>query len=334
MSDNNLVIIDADSIMYIVGYELSEMRLEPLGLIKLDSFISDILIATESRDYLGFYGGGGVNYRNAIAVTKEYKGNRAKEKPEWFEFWAPILKKRMKDFWGFQQCGNIEADDACAIAVEKYREEYNKITIASPDKDLYQIPECWFFDYYKRVTLYCNRTVSLHKLCGQLIQGDTTDNIPALSGAGKSAAATVVAVIAESGMEYNEAMDYIKEYYVEWNTVILKAKQAKKQEKVFLDVWKKENNVSRLTKKVKSDALATFKVDTSMLLDRIASIKLYKEQSQLLTLLTTEAQGKKHGFIMTDIITDDKVDWASIEIYAEGQEALSEDEDFEFIDEL
>ena len=334
MKDNNLVIIDADSIVYIVGYELAEMRLEPLGLIKLDSFIRDILIATESRDYLGFFGGGGVNYRNAIAVTKEYKGNRKKEKEEWYEYWEPILKKRMKEFWGFQQCGNIEADDACAIAVEKYRDEYPKITIASPDKDLYQIPECWFFDYYKRTSLYCNRTVSLHKLCIQIIQGDNTDNIPGLYGAGKVVAEKIVAVIAEKGFKYDKAMEYLKEYYVKWNTVILKEKQAKKQEKIFLDKWKLDNDISRFTKQSKSDALAKFRVNTSMLLDKVGALKLFNEQCQLLMLLTTEEEGKKHGFTMIEPVVDDKVDWDTIEIYAAGQEEIADEDDFEFIDDL
>jgi 5'-3' exonuclease len=55
---------------------------------------------------------------------------------------------------------------------------YSKITIASPDKDLLQIADTWFYDYSKRTTIFCNETVSLHKFCHQLITGDSTDNIP------------------------------------------------------------------------------------------------------------------------------------------------------------
>jgi hypothetical protein len=50
---NNLVIIDADSMIYIIGSELEHLQLEPLGIMKLDEFISDILITTGSKDYLG-----------------------------------------------------------------------------------------------------------------------------------------------------------------------------------------------------------------------------------------------------------------------------------------
>jgi hypothetical protein len=49
--ENNLVIIDADSMIYIIGSELEHLQLEPLGIMKLDEFISDILITTGSKDY-------------------------------------------------------------------------------------------------------------------------------------------------------------------------------------------------------------------------------------------------------------------------------------------
>jgi hypothetical protein len=74
----------------------------------------------------------------------------------------------MIEHWGFQPCDNIEADDACAIARVKYGDMYSKITIASPDKDLLQIADTWFYDYSKRTTIFCNETVSLHKFCHQL----------------------------------------------------------------------------------------------------------------------------------------------------------------------
>jgi hypothetical protein len=45
--ENNLVIIDADSMIYIIGSELEHLQLEPLGIMKLDEF--DILITTGSK---------------------------------------------------------------------------------------------------------------------------------------------------------------------------------------------------------------------------------------------------------------------------------------------
>jgi hypothetical protein len=61
--------------IYIIGSELEHLQLEPLGIMKLDEFISDILITTGSKDYLGFIGKGR-NFRKDIAITKPYKGTR------------------------------------------------------------------------------------------------------------------------------------------------------------------------------------------------------------------------------------------------------------------
>lgn len=333
--DENLVVIDADSIIYVVGYELAEMPLEPIGIIKLDEFITDILIATGSKHYQGFFGErGGHNFRKTIAVTKPYKGNRPEEKPEWFTFWSPILLKRMKDHWGFESCLNIEADDACAIAAEKYRGKYNKITIASPDKDLFQIPETWFYDYIKRTTVYCNATVALEKLCTQIITGDSTDNIPGCFGAGAGAAKAPVAAIMEAGLDYNAAMIEVKAFYVEWNTIILRNKQGKKQEKVFLDQYKIDNDISRLTKKLKSDALKDFVIDTSMLLDATQSLKMFKEQYQLVKLLDTEKDGQKHGFTLGEPIINDSVNWDEITIFHDDLEMMEDEQDFDDIEDI
>jgi hypothetical protein len=49
--------------IYIIGSELEHLQLEPLGIMKLDEFISDILITTGSKDYLGFIGGKGRNLK-------------------------------------------------------------------------------------------------------------------------------------------------------------------------------------------------------------------------------------------------------------------------------
>lgn len=333
--DEDIVLIDADSIIYVVGYELAEMPLEPIGIIKFDEFIQDILIATTSKHYQGFFGGrGGHNFRKTVATTKEYKGNRPDEKPEWFTFWAPILKKRMEEHWGFEPCLNIEADDACAIAASKYKPIYRKVTIASPDKDLFQIPDVWFYDYIKRTTVYCNETVALEKLCTQIITGDSTDNIPGCFGAGASAAKVPVDAIMEAGLDYDDAMEKVKEFYIEWNTVILRNKQGKKQEKVYLDAYKETNGIARLTKAIKSKALKDFVVDTSMLLTKDQSKLMFKEQYKLVKLLDTEEDGKKHGFVLGEPIVDTSINWDEIDIFHEELEMMEDEQDFDFEDDL
>lgn len=329
----NLVIIDADSIVYIVGYELQDLRLEPLGLIKLDSFIKDILIGNYAKKYLGFFGGkGGHNYRKDIAITKVYKGNRSTDKEEWYEFWEPILKKRMEEHWHFQPCFNIEADDACCIAAEVHRGKFKKITIASPDKDLYQIKDMWFYDYYKKSTLYCSADVAIGKLCKQAITGDSTDNIPGLIGAGpKTADEVVLEQIAKPALALEEALKVVKKFYIQWHTVTLRDKAIAKQKDEFIRQFKKDNNLSRITKLGRSDALVNFVPDYSGLLDKAGAVRLYKEQIQLVQLLSTEAQGKAHGFTLGPIITDIFVDWDAVDVFNDDMELVPEEEDFSYI---
>lgn len=333
-SKNNLVIIDADSIVYIVGSNLENMLLEPLGIIKLDEFLKDILIATKAKEYLGFYGGRGSNFRKAIAVSKPYKGNRPTEKPDWYIFWEPIFKKHMKQAWGFQNCDNIEADDAVAIAAEVHRNNYTKVIIASPDKDLYQIPEVWFYNYDKRFTVHINESTATASLCKSYITGDTTDNIPGLVGAGKAVAHDVILDIQKKGLNRKDALEEIKAFYIKWHTEILRDKHMKKQEAEYLTKYKVDNKLARLNATLKSTALKSFVFDSSILLDKVGALKLFIEQGKLLTLLSTETEGKLHKFILESPIEDKRIDWDAIDMFEIELDELSEDEGFDFIDEL
>jgi hypothetical protein len=148
--------------IYIIGSELE--HLEPLGIMKLDEFISDILITTGSKDYLGFIGGKGRNFRKISLLLSPRDQAR---KTEWFVFWQPILAQRMIEHWGFQPCDNIEAD-ACAIARVKYGDMYSKITIASPDGIYFRLPILGSMIIVKELLYFVTR-LCLHKFCHQLI---------------------------------------------------------------------------------------------------------------------------------------------------------------------
>lgn len=333
--ENNLVIIDADSMIYLIGYDLSAMQLEPLGILKLDEFIEDILVTTGSKEYLGYFAGScGRNFRKDIAVTKEYKGNRSKEKEDWYEFWEPILKKRMEEHWGFEPVCNMEADDACAIAVSTYKDKYNKVTIASPDKDLFQIPDTWFYDYNKRTTVFCDATVSMHKLCGQLITGDSSDNIPGCLGAGPSKAKNFLLEATTNNWDDSSLLDKVKEFYVTWHTQTLKEKLIAKQEKEYLVEYKKANDLKRFTKVLKDKALQSFVPDTSSILSEVEAKLLYTEQYKLIKLIDNEKDAKVHGFEMTKPILNTSVDWENIITYEEELNLMPDEEDFDFQDDL
>ena len=327
--DENLVIIDADSLIYIVAYKYENLQIRQLGISALDDFIIDILKQTRSKYYLGFFGAvKSTNFRYNIAKTKVYKGNRP-EKPDYIKWWSPILKARMEDHWGFAPVAEMEADDACVIAANKYREKFNKVIIATPDKDLFQVPNMHFYDYKKASeVIYCNETISNRHLFIQLIMGDTTDNIQGCLGAGKKAAEDFYNEIDKTDIELLNEAYYIKEAnkcYYTWYQKIVKDKLLKKLEKEYLIEYKKENNIKRFTGKIKSEALKDFNPSLDSILTDDQIEELFKEMLPLIKMVDTEKEGKKHNFTTPAPIKENVIDWEEIINY---ENELEEMQDF------
>lgn len=314
--DENLVVIDADSLVYIIAYKFADLQVRQLGIIALDDFIKDIFKQTRAKYYLGYFGAiGNKNFRYDIAVTKPYKGTRA-EKEDYILWWEPILKGRMKEKWGFVPVEEMEADDACTIAANKHRGKFKKVIVSTPDKDLFQIVEMHFYDYKKaNGIIYCNQTVANRHLFIQLITGDTTDNIQGCAGAGVKAATdfydetdTTVTTNINEDFYVNRA----KECYVEWYTIVLRDKYLKSEEKKFLIQYKKDNEIKRLTADIKSDALKEFKPDLSHIKTEKEVHVLFEEMYALIKMIDTEKEGKKHNFTLGPPIKEDCIDWDEI----------------------
>jgi 5'-3' exonuclease len=338
--DKNLVIFDADSLVYIVAYKFENIHVTSLGISALDDFIQDIMINTRSRNYVGFFGAmGSKNFRYDIAVTKPYKGNRNREKSESILFWEPILKERMEKHWKFMPVHKIEADDACSIAANSLRSKYDKISVATTDKDLVQIKNIWFFDYKKRDYYFCNETVSNRSLCTQLIMGDSVDNIAGCEGAGDKVAGDFYFDIPKIDIDTLTTEFYIqqaKKFYVTWHTDILKFKLLKKLEKEFLIEYKKDNNIKRFTANLKSNALKDFRPDLKGLIKNKKEAKvLFKEMYSLIKLLDTEKEGKKYGFKMPSPLLEKNIDWDEILLEEEELANLPEfEDDIDILDDL
>ena len=328
-SEHNLVIIDADSIIYIVASKLQDLQLEPLGIIQLNEFISDILIATNSKAFIGFHGkDGSKNFRYDVAVTRPYKGKRS-DKEDWFKFWSPILKAHMEVYWGFHPCDNIEADDACGIAANTYRNKYAKVTIAGIDKDLLQVRDMHHYNYRFRTRKYLNKVQATKEFLYQFIEGDTTDNIEGLFGAGKAVAdkfyADHKATFIEEEPEEPNLIDMAR-FYVKWYTEILPLKASKKQQATYLVQYKKDNALKRLTAAMKKEALKKFELDMTGFKTEEEAIILYKESYDLLYILQTKKEGKKYGFTLPKPEIDNTIDWASVIQYEDELEGMVEEQ--------
>lgn len=171
----------------------------------VDKRITEIIKSVGADQYEVYLTGPG-NFRNDVATLKPYKGNRTGlEKPFHWE----TVSRRLKDFWGAITVNGIEADDFLAL---RGTEEGSNYAICSRDKDLRQVPECVHYSWpcgehqpavgpfvveglgqvgYD-VRLYGVKQQKQYKLkghglaffYGQLLVGDSVDNIGGCPGVG------------------------------------------------------------------------------------------------------------------------------------------------------
>jgi hypothetical protein len=152
-----------------------EREVEPLShaLANIKSVMAGILEATRVADFKLFISGGEC-FRHRIATMKEYKGNR-KDTPK------PVHLDAMREFleerYGAEQCIDIEADDALAMAMNE------RTVLCSIDKDLLQVPG-YHYNWVLDQKILIEPDVGLRKLYLQVITGDSTDNIPGVRGIG------------------------------------------------------------------------------------------------------------------------------------------------------
>ena len=189
-------LIDADSIIHIVSYhnalpehmvEMSkEMNPEEADATLMElyktkdtvaieahvgQFINDILNAVDATHYLGFVGDrkGSDTFRHKLAVTRPYKGQRAKT-PHWVKYWKPIIVEHLVSVWKFIELTELEADDGCSICANHFRKNSIDYIVCSPDKDLKQIVGN-HYDYKKCEFDYIDEYNSLKNLYKQLLVG-------------------------------------------------------------------------------------------------------------------------------------------------------------------
>jgi hypothetical protein len=117
------------------------------------------------------------NFRNDIAVTAPYKGNRAdKVKPKHLA----ALRKHLMQEWKADMSEGQEADDSIAIEATKLGDDG---VIVSLDKDLDQVAG-WHYNFVKREAYYITENVGLLRLYMQILTGDAADNIIGIRGVG------------------------------------------------------------------------------------------------------------------------------------------------------
>jgi DNA polymerase-1 len=183
-------LIDADSIVYIIAYNHKDSPKEIVTTV-CDSFLRDILKATEATHYLGSFSTS-KSFREDIYKVALYKGSRP-EKPDFFVSLAPLIKQHFIEKHGFvtPEYG-IEADDVLKGVSELLPKE-DKFTICSPDKDLRQIAGT-HFDYRNPTEglIIVSEDDASYNFWYQMLVGDTTDNIKGVPGLGDKKATFIL----------------------------------------------------------------------------------------------------------------------------------------------
>jgi hypothetical protein len=145
----------------------------------LRKLYDSILEPFYGRPFLSFISGS-TNFRNSVAKTKPYKGNRlTTAKPYYYDYLRECI---LKD-WNGELVDGIEADDRLAIEAS----QNDDCILVGIDKDLLQIPGL-HYNYDKKHVTVITEQDGWRNFFTQVLTGDTSDNIPGLKGVGPAKA--------------------------------------------------------------------------------------------------------------------------------------------------
>ena len=168
-------LIDGDILVYRIGFA-SENETESIAIARCSEFIEDLILFNGFGEYQGYLTGK-KNFRNEIAVTAPYKGNRKSAKPKHYQ----LLRDYMESAWAFTMIEDQEADDAIGIAA--YEMEVGEYCICSIDKDLDMLRGD-HYNFVKDERYFITEEEGIKNFYKQLLMGDRVDNIIGIKGIG------------------------------------------------------------------------------------------------------------------------------------------------------
>ena len=170
-----VALIDADMLCYRIGFACDKESAS-VATKTMDKFVTDIIGTLDVINWELFLTGKG-NFRNEIAVTVPYKGNRAGlKKPVHFE----TLRQFLQQEWNASVAEGQEADDAIAIRATQLGDDG---IIVSLDKDFDQV-QGWHYNFVKDEMYYITAEEGLLNFYMQFLTGDRIDNIVGVKGIG------------------------------------------------------------------------------------------------------------------------------------------------------
>lgn len=151
----------------------------------LDERIEFILNAVEAPTWQGYLTGKD-NFRETTATILPYKGHRNRgDRP----FWYYGIYNYLRDVRSAIVVDNREADDQLAI---HHVDDDSSTVLCSRDKDLLQVPG-WHYTWpswkqEEQTPRWISELEGLRFFYGQMLTGDSADNIPGLYNVGPKAA--------------------------------------------------------------------------------------------------------------------------------------------------
>lgn len=168
-----VALIDADVIVYRVAFA-SEEEEEDICLARAKELIFEIVYTELNCDDYKAYITGRGNFREVVATTAPYKGNRKDfQRPKHYHALREYLQRL-----GAELVEGQEADDAIAIQAQE-----GHYWIVSIDKDFDQVPG-WHYNFVKKEKYYVTEEEGLRNFYTQILTGDRVDNIIGIKGIG------------------------------------------------------------------------------------------------------------------------------------------------------
>jgi 5'-3' exonuclease len=170
-----IALVDGDILCYRIGFATQEES-EDVAIRTMASFMEDLVMFQLNVNEWTTFLTGKTNFRNDIAVTAPYKGNRKGEKPTHHA----LLREYLELSWNGQVSEDCEADDEIAIAATTHGDES---VIVSLDKDFDQV-QGWHYNFVKRDKYYVTYDEGVLNFYCQFLTGDRIDNIIGVNGIG------------------------------------------------------------------------------------------------------------------------------------------------------
>src|SRR5690554_1303762 len=185
-----------------------------LALLNTDDMVERIM--ERLRDFgpietFHLYLTGEGNFRQEVAKTQPYKGNRTAPRPHHHA----RIREHLVLEWGARVVKGYEADDALSIKGWEWwrNRKGSPVIMASIDKDLLQVPGLhfsWQTHNKEEVYEHIEESEAHRHFWSQVLTGDNGDNIPGIKGIGNKRATKLL----QDCETWEEMQAMVKETYL------------------------------------------------------------------------------------------------------------------------